>query len=244
MTHEAMTRMPVRSTGAVRRLDPLKAQDVKKEPAPMPFRVVLADDHHLLRQGVKALLEANGLTVVGEAGDGREAIRIAQEMQPDFAVLDVMMPLLNGLDVVREIRRVSPQTKCLLLTMHTDDSFVMESLRVGVKGYLLKTQTVEDVVQAIREVARGSFYLSPGISQAVIQAYLAKTELPPDPLTTREREVLQLVAEGMTTKKVAGLLGVSVKTAESHRNRIMDKLDIHDTASLVRYSIRRRLIEP
>lgn len=239
-----MTREPLRSTGAGRRLDRANTSDIKKEPAPLPFRVVLADDHHLLRQGVKALLEANGLTVVGEAGDGREAIRIAQQTQPDFAVVDVMMPLLNGLDVVREIRRVSPQTKSLLLTMHTDDSFVMESLRVGVKGYLLKTQTVEDVVQAIREVSRGSFYLSPGISQAVIQAYLARTELPPDPLTTREREVLQLVAEGMTTKKVAGLLGVSVKTAESHRNRIMDKLDIHDTASLVRYSIRRRLIEP
>ena len=245
MTQEAMTRVPFRSSnGAGRRLDRANTNDAKSEPVALPFRVVLADDHHLLRQGVRALLEANGLTVVGEAGDGREAIRIVQETQPDFAVLDVMMPLLNGLDVVREIRRVSPQTKSLLLTMHTDDSFVMESLRVGVKGYLLKTQTVEDVVQAIREVSKGSFYLSPGISQAVIQAYLAKTDLPPDPLTTREREVLQLVAEGMTTKKVAGLLGVSVKTAESHRNRIMDKLDIHDTASLVRYSIRRRLIEP
>lgn len=243
MTQEAMTREPIRPTMTGRKPD-RTGSDVQKAQAPLPFRVVLADDHHLLRQGVRALLEANGLTVVGEAGDGREAIRIVQQTQPDFAVVDVMMPLLNGLDVVREIRRVSPQTKCLLLTMHTDDSFVMESLRVGVKGYLLKTQTVEDVVQAIREVSRGSFYLSPGISQAVIQAYLARTELPPDPLTTREREVLQLVAEGMTTKKVAGLLGVSVKTAESHRNRIMDKLDIHDTASLVRYSIRRRLIEP
>jgi DNA-binding NarL/FixJ family response regulator len=114
----------------------------------------------------------------------------------------------------------------------------------GVKGYLLKTQPVTDVVRAIGDVSNGSFYLSPGISQTVIHAYLAKTDLPPDPLTTREREVLQLVAQGMTTKKVAGLLGVSVKTAESHRHRIMDKLDLHDTASLVRYSIRRRLIEP
>lgn len=220
------------------------ALEAKKAGATLPCRILLADDHHLLRQGVRALLEANGLTIIGEAGDGREAIRLAEHLQPDIAVLDVMMPLLNGLDVVREIRRVSPQTKSLLLTMHTDDAFVMESLRVGVKGYLLKTQLVDDVVRAIREVAKGSFYLSPGISQAVIQAYLAKTDLPPDPLTSREREVLQLVAQGMTTKKVAGLLGVSVKTAESHRNRIMDKLDLHDTASLVRYSIRRRLIEP
>lgn len=244
MTQEAFMRVPLGATGVERRSDRSGMSEPTKGPAALSFRVMLADDHSLLRQGVRALLERDGLTVVGEAGDGREAVRIAEQTQPDFAVVDVMMPLLNGLDVVREIRRVSPQTKSLLLTMHTDDAFVMESLRVGVKGYLLKTQTVEDVVRAIREVAKGSFYLSPGISQAVIQAYLAKSDLPPDPLTTREREVLQLVAEGMTTKKVAGLLGVSVKTAESHRNRIMDKLDLHDTASLVRYSIRRRLIEP
>lgn len=244
MTHDTLPHMTASAAVAARRPDRLAVPPVKKEPATAAYRLLLADDHHLLRQGVKALLEANGHVIVGEAGDGRDAVRLAQETQPDFAVVDVMMPLLNGLDVVREIRRVSPQTKSLLLTMHTDDAFVMESLRAGVKGYLLKSQTVEDVVQAIREVGRGSFYLSPGISQTVIQAYLAKSDLPPDPLTTREREVLQLVAQGMTTKKVAGLLGISVKTAESHRNRIMDKLDLHDTASLVRYSIRRRLIEP
>jgi DNA-binding NarL/FixJ family response regulator len=212
--------------------------------APFSSRVLLADDHILLRQGVRALIETYGVTVVAEAGDGREAIRLAEETQPEVALLDVMMPLLNGLDVVREIRRVSSRTKSLLLTMHTDDAFVLEALKVGVKGYLLKTQPVTDVVRAIRDVSNGSFYLSPGISQAVIHAFLAKSDLPSDPLTIREREVLQLVAQGMTTKKVAGLLGVSVKTAESHRYRIMDKLDIHDTASLVRYSIRRRLIEP
>ncbi|HEU4686124.1 MAG TPA: response regulator transcription factor [Nitrospira sp.] len=221
-----------------------RPQSAEAKPHMLNFRVLLADDHVLLRQGVKVLIEGYGLCVVGEAGDGREAIRFAEETQPDFAVLDVMMPMLNGLDVVREIKRVSPRTKSLLLTMHTDDIFVLEALRAGVKGYLLKTQPVTDVIRAIREVSNGSFYLSPGISQTVIQAYLAKTDLPSDPLTTREREVLQLVAQGMTTKKVAGLLGVSVKTAESHRHRIMDKLDLHDTASLVRYSIRRRLIEP
>jgi two-component system, NarL family, response regulator NreC len=241
VTNEPTTRVPSESVQVAQRPE-RESKEVFSPP--MSFRIMLADDHTLLRQGLKALLEADGLTVVGEAADGREAIRIVQQTQPDFAVLDVMMPLLNGLDVVREIRRTSPRTKSLLLTMHTDDMFVMESLRAGVKGYVLKTQAVEDVVRAIREVSKGSFYLSPGISQAVIQAYLAKTDLPPDPLTTREREVLQLVAEGMTTKKVAGVLGVSVKTAECHRHRIMDKLDIHDTAGLVRYSVRRRLIEP
>lgn len=215
-----------------------------EDAAQTSVRVVLADDHVLLRQGLRVLLQSEGFAVVGEAGDGREAVRIAQQTQPDFAVLDVMMPLLNGLDVVRELRRVSPHTKSLLLTMHRDDSFVMESLRAGVKGYLLKSQAIDDLVRAIREVSKGAFYLSPGISQAVVEAYLARTELPPDPLTAREREVLQLVAEGKTTKKVATLLGISVKTAESHRNRIMEKLNIHDTASLVRYSIRRGLIEP
>ena len=215
------------------------------EPVPLvSCRLLLADDHTLLRQGVKALIETYGVTVVGEAGDGREAVRLAEDTQPDVAVIDVMMPLLNGLDVVREIRRVSPGTKSLLLTMHTDDAFVLEAMKVGVKGYLLKSQPVTEVVHAIRDVSKGSFYLSPGISQTVIQAFLAKSDVPADPLTIREREVLQLVAQGMTTKKVAGLLGVSVKTAESHRHRIMDKLDLHDTASLVRYSIRRRLIEP
>lgn len=218
--------------------------NIEPNPSLGSCRLLLADDHILLRQGVKALIETYGVTVVGEAGDGREAVRLAEETQPDVAVVDVMMPLLNGLDVVREIRRVSPQTKSLLLTMHTDDAFVLEALKVGVKGYLLKTQPVTEVVHAIRDVSKGSFYLSPGISQTVIHAFLAKSDIPSDPLTTREREVLQLVAQGMTTKKVAGLLGVSVKTAESHRHRIMDKLDLHDTASLVRYSIRRRLIEP
>ena len=240
MHEQTLTRISPEAIQADRRGE----RNAQKVFFPLSFRIMLADDHILLRQGVKSLLEDNGLTVVGEAGDGREAIRIAQQTQPDFAVLDVMMPLLNGLDVVREIRRVSPQTKSLLLTMHTDDVFVMESLRAGAKGYLLKTEAIDDVLRAIREVSKGSFYLSPGISQAVIHAYLAKTDLPPDPLTNREREVLQLVAEGMTTKTVADMLGVSVKTAECHRQRIMDKLGIHDTASLVRYSIRRGLIVP
>lgn len=241
MTHEQPTIGVTSEPMQTRRRPECKAPNISP---PTAFRVMLADDHKLLRQGIKALLEADGLTVVGEAGDGREAIRIAQQTQPDFAILDIMMPLLNGLDVVREIRRISPKTKSLVLTMHTEDAFVMESLHAGVKGYLLKTQAAEDVVRAIREVAKGSFYLSPGVSQTVIHAYLGKTDLPLDPLTTREREVLQLVAEGMTTKKLAGMLGIGVKTAECHRHRIMEKLDIHDTAGLVRYSIRRRLIEP
>jgi DNA-binding NarL/FixJ family response regulator len=207
-------------------------------------RIILADDHLIVRQGLKSILEKESHTVVGEAGDGREAVRLAQELCPDIAVLDLSMPLLNGLDAAREIVKVSPQTRVILLTMHTEDPYVMEALRAGIRGYLLKTQAAQDLVQAIHEVSRGSMYLSPGISRTVVEAYLAKSELPPDPLTPREREVLQLIAEGKTTKEAAAVLGVSVKTAESHRTRIMEKLEIHETASLVRYAIRRGLIQP
>ena len=210
----------------------------------MPLRIILADDHLIVRQGLRSILEREAYTVLGEAGDGREALRLAQELRPDVAVLDLAMPLLNGLDAAREISRVSPQTKTILLTMHTEDPYVMEALRAGVKGYVLKTQAAQDLVQAIKEVSRGAMYLSPGISRTVVEAYLAKSELPPDPLTSREREVLQLIAEGKTTKEVAVILGVSVKTAESHRTRIMGKLEIHETASLVRYAIRRGLVQP
>jgi DNA-binding NarL/FixJ family response regulator len=158
------------------------------------------------------------------------------------AVLDIGMPLLNGLDAAREVGKVSPGTKTILLTMHTEDNYVLEALRAGIKGYVVKSQAAADLIQAISEVSRGRVYLSPSISQVVVQAYLTQSELPPDPLTAREREVLQLIAEGKTTKEIASLLGISVKTAESHRTRLMEKLGIHETASLVRYAMRRGLI--
>ncbi|PYO02126.1 MAG: DNA-binding response regulator [Candidatus Rokuibacteriota bacterium] len=210
----------------------------------MPFRILLADDHLIFRQSLKGLLEREGFQIIGEAADGQEAVRRVRDLSPDVAVLDLAMPLLNGLDAAREIVRASPRTRPILLTMHTEDPYVMEALRAGIKGYVLKTQPSTDLVQAIQEVSRGRIYLSPGISRTVVEAYLAKTELPPDPLSPREREVLQLVAEGKTTKEIARLLSVSVKTAENHRTRIMAKLDIHETAGLVRYAIRRGVIQP
>ncbi len=210
----------------------------------MSLRVLLADDHRIFRQGVRALLEREGFHVVGEAADGHEAIQMAGNLTPDVAVVDLGMPLLNGLDAAREITRVSPRTRTILLTMHAEDPYVARALHAGIRGYVLKSQAAEDLVQAIREVARGAVYLSPGISETVVEAYLAKRDLPPDPLTPREHQVLQLVAEGKTTKEVAALLGVSVKTAESHRMRIMTKLDIHETAGLVRYAIRQGLVRP
>ncbi|MGH7227942.1 MAG: response regulator [Nitrospiraceae bacterium] len=210
----------------------------------MSLHVLLADDHLIVRQGLKVLLEREGFNVVGEASDGREAVRLAQELTPDIALLDLSMPLLNGIDAGRAMLQASPKTKIVLLTMHTEDHYVLEALRAGIKGYILKTKAAEELVQAIQEVSRGKLYLTPGVSEAVVQAYLAKTELPPEPLSPREREVLQLIAEGKTTKEAAVVLGISVKTAESHRTRIMEKLDIHETASLVRYAIRRGLVQP
>ena len=210
----------------------------------MSIQVLLADDHQIMRQGLKGLLEREGFTVIAEASDGREAVRLAEKGHPDVAILDLAMPQLNGLDAARQIVRSSPRTKAIILTMHTEDPYVLEALRAGVGGYVLKTQAAADLLQAIREVTRGAIYLSPGVSRALVDAYRARTDLPADPLSPREREVLQLVAEGKTTKEVAVALGVSTKTAESHRTRIMEKLDIHETANLVRYAIRRGIVRP
>ena len=210
----------------------------------MPIQVLLADDHVIVRQGVRGLLEREGFKICGEAADGRDAIRLAEACHPDVAILDLAMPGLNGVDAAREIMRLQPQTKAIVLTMHKDEAYILQALSAGVSGYILKTQAAADLVQAIREVVRGSVYLSPGVSRAVVDAYRAKSSVPPDPLSPREREILQLVAEGRTTKQIAAILGVSVKTAESHRTRIMEKLDIHETAGLVRYAIRRGVIQP
>ena len=208
----------------------------------MPPRVLLADDHVIVRQGFRALLEREGLEVVAEAANGHEAVRLAGELLPDVAVLDFAMPLLNGLDAAKEIRRRSPRTRTILLTVHSEDHYVLEALQAGVHGYVVKTQAAADLVQAIREIRGNAIYLSPTISRAVVEAYFDKVTPPGDVLSSRERQVLQLVAEGKTTKEIAGVLGVSIKTADSHRARIMRKLDIHDTAGLVRFAIRRGLI--
>ena len=206
-------------------------------------RVLLADDHDLVRQGLRALLENQGMQVVAEASDGQQASRLAQEATPDVALLDWTMPLLNGLDTAREILRSCPRTKVVLLTAHTEDGYVHEALQVGIHGYVLKSQAAPDLIQAIEEVCRGSIYLSPRVSRSVVEAYKTRSGPVLDPLTAREREVLQLVAEGKTTKEVASMLCISVKTVESHRHRLMQKLQIHETASLTRYAIRRGMIE-
>ena len=210
----------------------------------MPTRLVLADNHALVRQGLRALLEREGLDVVGEAADGREAVRLAQELRPDVALLDIGMPLLNGIDAAREIQRGSRTIRTILLTRHHEDQYVTEALRAGVRGYVLKNQAATELVEAIRKVCRNEVSLSSSLSRAAVKSFLSRQELPDEPLTARERQVLQLVGEGKSTKDVAAILGIAVKTADSHRSRLMDKLDIHETASLVRYAIRRGLVQP
>jgi two-component system response regulator NreC len=209
----------------------------------MPLKILLADDHEIVRQGLTVLLEKEGMSVIAGVPDGREAVRFCEKQPPDVCVLDLSMPNLNGIDAAREITKRTPRTKVVLLTMHTEDHLVLESLRAGVTGYVLKTRAAEELIQAIRAVSRGDMYLTPGISRTVVQAFLSKEELPARAISDRERQVLQLVAEGKTTKEVAGLLCISVKTAESHRSNLMEKLDIHETAGLVRYAIRNGIIE-
>jgi two-component system response regulator NreC len=209
----------------------------------MSITVLIADDHQIVRQGLKALLEREGFEVIAEASDGREAVQLATRHKPDIALLDFVMPLLNGLDASVQIQRHSPGTKTVLLTMSTENQYVFEAFRSGLRGYVIKTQAASDLVQAIRDVMRNAYYISPGISRTVVEGYLSKSEIAPDPLTWREREVLQLVAEGKTSKEVAVVLGLSTKTAESHRTRLMKKLEIHEKAGLVRYAIRRGLVQ-
>ena len=210
----------------------------------MPLRVLLADDHKIVRQGFRAILERAGFEVVGEGTNGREAVELAQSLGPDVVVLDLIMPHLNGLEAAHEILQARPGTRIVLLTMHTEEHQVVAALRAGIRGYVVKTQAAEDLVQAIRDVTAGDAYLSPGVSRLLVEGYLAQSTPAPDPLAPRERQVLQLVAEGKTSKEIAALLDLTVRTAESYRTRIMEKLDIHETAGLVRYAIRRGLIEP
>ncbi len=210
----------------------------------MPIRVVLADDHGVLRDSLKLLLEQEGISVVGEAENGAEAVKLARTLHPQVVVTDLSMPIMNGIEAAAEIRK-ELGIPTILLTMHAEEHYVLRAFQAGVVGYLLKSKVASDLVTALQEVARGNVYLSPGISRAVIHEMLnkdatAKTEI----LTLRERQALQLIAEGKTTKEVAQLMGISVRTGESHRARIMEKLNIHETAGLVRYAIRQGLVQP
>jgi DNA-binding NarL/FixJ family response regulator len=208
----------------------------------MSVRILLVDDHALVRQGLLSLLERESFSVVGQASDGLEAFELCRSLNPDIVVMDISMPSQNGLNAAREIHKYS-SSKVILLTQHSEDMYIADALEAGVAGYVLKSQASSDLIHAIRQVAGGQVYISPGISGAVLSAYRSRIDKKNDVLTLRERQVLQLIAEGKSTRDVASLLFISVKTAETHRTRLMQKLDIHETAGLVRYAIRRGLVQ-
>ena len=213
-------------------------------------RILIADDHGIVRTGLKLLLDrARGMEVVGEAADGREAVRLAKELKPDITILDIGMPLLNGLDAAAHILRENERTGIIILSMHTDESYILRALDAGAKGYLLKDHADEDLERAIQSVAAGKPYFSPSIAQALLEDYVSlmrerRVQDSYDLLTEREREVLQLLAEGKSNKEVASVLNISPYTIETHRTNLMQKLNLHNTAEIVLYAVRKGLITP
>ena len=212
----------------------------------MTIKVLLADDHKIVRDGLRTLLEKNpDIVVAGEAEDGREALQMAKKLLPDVVVMDIAMPDLNGIEATRQILADRSDVRVVALSMHSDKRFVSEMLKAGASAYLLKDCAFEELITAIRTVMKGKIYLSPGIAGVVIGEYIKKDAKADSSvfslLSDREREVLQLMAEGKTTKEVASYLHVSVKTVETHRTNIMTKLDIHSIAELTKYAIREGL---
>lgn len=210
----------------------------------MKIRILLADDHAVVRKGFQFILAAQpDFEVVGEAANGQEAVDLAKLLQPDVVVMDVSMPELNGIEATRRIGEVSPKARVLALSMHRDSVYVREILRAGARGYILKDAQEVELLGAVRSVSKGEGYLSPAVSDAVLNDYRKHVTDPVDLLTTREREVLQHIAEGKTNKEIAALLGLSVYTVEAHRGRVMEKLNLHSTGELVRFALRNGLID-
>jgi DNA-binding NarL/FixJ family response regulator len=214
----------------------------------MPIRILLADDHEVVRDGVRALLEKQvDMEVIGEASDGREAARLAEELRPDVVVMDVGMPNLNGIDATRRILAAHPQIAVVMLSMHQDESYVLRSLKAGAKGYLLKESLRSDVLEAIRAVAQGRSFLTRKISRMMQEDYIQEMEQRGledsyELLTDREREVLQLAAEGKPNKEIAGALNISLTTVETHRTHILQKLGLHSVPELILYAVRKGII--
>ena len=209
--------------------------------------IVLADDHHIVRQGLRALLEVEkDLQVVGEAGDGLEAVQTVELVGPKVLVLDLMMPGLNGLDVLKQIKKRSPNTQIVILSMYANEAYVLEALSNGASAYVLKDSKSADLVQAVREAAAGRRYLSPPLTARAIEVYQERAQATNldryETLTAREREVLHLAAEGRTNSEIAVRLGISSRTAETHRANLMHKLDMHSQAELIRFALRRGII--
>ncbi len=212
------------------------------------MKIVLADDHHLVRAGIRSLLEKmSDVQVVGEAGDGREALELIERLLPDVALLDISMPGLNGIEVASRVTKTNAKTRVIILSMHAEQGYVAQALRAGVAGYLLKDAVAAELRLALTAAGQGKTYLSPAISSKVVEGYLSGDTQGEDPLAVlseRQRDVLQLIAEGRSTKEIASDLKLSVKTVEWHRSVLMERLDIHDVAGLVRFAIRVGLVKP
>jgi two-component system response regulator NreC len=212
------------------------------------IKVLVADDHTILRQGIKALLDNQaGIEVIGEAKDGREALELVERLLPDVILMDIAMPGLNGLEATRRIKKKFPGIKVLVLTMYTNEEYVFQILNAGANGYLVKETAFQDLISAIKAVYRDEAFMSPSISKKVINRYTQRVRKANDPtcdiLTTREREILQLIAEGSSSKKIAEALFISPKTVETHRTHIMDKLNIHNRTDLIKYAIRTGIVD-
>jgi DNA-binding NarL/FixJ family response regulator len=213
----------------------------------MAVTIILADDHHVMRQGLRRLIEAQeDFRVVAEAGDGLAAVQLTERLTPDVLIVDVMMSGLNGLEVTRQVVQRAPRTRVIMLSMYSNEAYVLEALKNGAAGYVLKESTATDLVRAVHEVAAGRRYLSPPLSEHAIETYLEKAHDTPldlyETLTTREREVLQLAAEGRTNADIAAALFVSPRTVETHRAHLMRKLDLRTQADLIRYALRRGIL--
>jgi len=213
-----------------------------------PIRVLVADDHTLLRNGIRALVEDQpDILIVGEAEDGREAVRLALQLRPNVVLMDIAMPLLNGLEATRQIKREHPEINVLVLTMYDHEEYFRQMLEVGASGYIIKRAAASELVSAIRAVYHGEAVLSPAITRLLLEDYLnhevRSDKDDPNALSSREREVLQLIAEGKTSREIADTLHLAVKTVQSHRTNLMQKLDLHDRGELIKYAIQKKIIE-
>lgn len=222
-------------------------QVTKRSDVSTLIKIILADDHRIVREGIRSLLEKSEcLEVIAEADNGREAVQLAKDLCPDVILMDIAMPLLNGLEATKQIKRDCPEIKVLALSVHEDEEYIRQMLASGAMGYITKYAASDELIQAVLTVYKGEMVLSPAITRLVVEDYLRWADIQqdsPDKITPREREVLQLIAEGHKNKQISEILNISIKTVKAHRNNLMQKLDLHSQGELIRYAIQKKIIE-